>query len=98
YDNARPHISQITVQKLNYLKYETLLHPLYSPDLSPTDYHFCYHLDHFLGEKSFTNQANIESTFKEFTDTRTARFYENGIKKLVTRWQKYVDCNGSYFD
>ncbi|KOC62507.1 Histone-lysine N-methyltransferase SETMAR, partial [Habropoda laboriosa] len=64
----------------------------------PTDYHFFNHLDHFCSEKTFTNQANIENTIKEFIDTRTPTFYENGIKKLVTRLQKCVDCNGSYFD
>ena len=42
-DNARPHIAQQTLEKLNNLKFETLLHPPYSPDLSPTDYHFSKH-------------------------------------------------------
>uniref|UniRef100_A0A0K0FBF9 Histone-lysine N-methyltransferase SETMAR n=1 Tax=Strongyloides venezuelensis TaxID=75913 RepID=A0A0K0FBF9_STRVS len=40
HDNKRPHISRITLQKLNDLKYETLAHPPYSPDLAPTDFHF----------------------------------------------------------
>lgn len=48
YDNARPHVAQPTLQKLNELGYETLAHPPYSPNLSPTDYHFFKHLDHFL--------------------------------------------------
>ena len=43
HDNARPHVSRTTVQKLNELQYGTLPHPLYSPDLSPTDYHFFKH-------------------------------------------------------
>ena len=25
-------------------------------------------------------------------------FYATGINKLISRWQKSVDCNGSYFD
>ncbi|KOC67702.1 Histone-lysine N-methyltransferase SETMAR [Habropoda laboriosa] len=33
HDNAQPHVSQITAQTLNYMKYETLLHPSYSSDL-----------------------------------------------------------------
>ncbi|XP_065663078.1 histone-lysine N-methyltransferase SETMAR-like, partial [Hydra vulgaris] len=75
HDNARPHVAQPTLQKLNALGYETLPHPPYSPDLSPTDYHFFKHLDNFLHE-----------------------FYATGINKLVSRCQKCVDCNGSYFD
>ena len=33
HDNARPHVSQITVPKLNELSVEVLPHPPYSPDL-----------------------------------------------------------------
>ena len=37
HDNARPHVAQLTLQKLNELGYETLPYPPYSLDLSPTD-------------------------------------------------------------
>lgn len=47
HDNARPHVAQPTLQKLNELGYETLPHPPYSPDLSLTDYYFFKHLDNF---------------------------------------------------
>ncbi|KOC61430.1 E3 ubiquitin-protein ligase mib1 [Habropoda laboriosa] len=39
HDNARPRISQFTIRKIHELGYETLKHPPYSPDLSPTDCH-----------------------------------------------------------
>ena len=48
HENARPYIAKLTLQKLNELGYETLPHLPYSPDLSPTDYHFFKHLDNFL--------------------------------------------------
>lgn len=98
HDNARPHVSQITMQKLSALNYETLPHPPYSPDLSPTDYHFFKHLSHFLNEKTFRNQANVEDAVQEFINTRTPNFYQNGIKKLETCWKKCVESNGCYFD
>ncbi|KOC61913.1 Histone-lysine N-methyltransferase SETMAR [Habropoda laboriosa] len=93
HDNAQPHVSQITVQKLNELGYETLPHPPYSPDLSPTDYHLFNHLENFLREKH-----SAENAFEEFIDSRTPEFYNTGIKKLVLRWQKCIESNGSYFD
>ncbi len=98
HDNARPHVSQITLQKLNDLGYETLQHPPYSPDLSPTDYHFFKHLDSFLREKTFSNQTTVESAFKEFIESRSSEFYQTGINKLALRWQKCADSNGAYFD
>ncbi|KOC70265.1 Histone-lysine N-methyltransferase SETMAR, partial [Habropoda laboriosa] len=62
-----------------------------SPDLSSTDYHFSDRLNRFLSERTCTNQANIESTFKEFIDTKTSTFYGNEIKKFVTH------ANAPYF-
>lgn len=98
HDNARPHVAQLTLQKLNGLDYETLPHPPYSPDLSPTDYHFFKHLNYFLQEKCFKNQDDAKNAFANFIASRTPDFYTTGINKLVSRWQKCVDCNGFYFD
>lgn len=97
HDNARPHVSMMTRQKLHELKYEILDHPPYSPDLSPTDYHFFKHLDNFLRDKCFNNQKDAEAAFNDFIASRTPEFYEAGINKLVTRWEKCVESNGSYF-
>ncbi|GFT35253.1 histone-lysine N-methyltransferase SETMAR [Nephila pilipes] len=40
HDNARLHATRMTVSKLQELKLETLRHPPFSPDLTPTDYYF----------------------------------------------------------
>jgi [histone H3]-lysine36 N-dimethyltransferase SETMAR len=98
HDNARPHVAQQTLQKLYELGYETLPHPPYSPDLSPTDYHFFKHLDNFLQKKTFNNQDVVKTAFNNFVASRTPEFYSTGIYKLVSCWQKCVDCNGLYFD
>ncbi|CAD5208038.1 unnamed protein product [Bursaphelenchus xylophilus] len=88
HDNARPHVARPTLQKLNKLGYETLTHPPYSPDLSPTDYHFFQHLDNFLQEKCFKNQDDAKTAFADFIASRTRDFYATGINKLLSRWQK----------
>ncbi|KAF2350019.1 Transposase type 1 [Trinorchestia longiramus] len=56
HDNARPHVARMTVQKFRELEYETLPHPPYSPDLSPTDYHLFKHLSTFLDGKTFRSK------------------------------------------
>jgi len=56
HDNARPYVAQQTLEKMNNLKFETLLYPLYSSYLSPIDYHFFQSLDHFLYEKVLRNK------------------------------------------
>ena len=98
HDNARPHVAHLTIRKLNQLGYETLSHPPYSPDLSPTDYHFFKYLDHFVKDKHFHDQTSAENAFKDFIASRTLDFYSTGINKLVSRWQKCVEADGAYFD
>jgi len=98
HDNARPHISQKTVLKLHQLEYETLPHPAYSPDLSPTDYHFFKHLHHFLAEKTFRNETSVKNAFEEFIASRNSDFYKSGINALVSRWQKCIESVGAFFD
>ena len=98
HDNARPHVARSTLQKLNELGYETLPHPAYSPDLSPTDFHFFKHLEIFLQGKVFKDQTAAKNAFEEFIVSRSSEFYATGINKLVSHWQKCVDSDGSYFN
>ena len=70
----------------------------YSPDLLTTNYHVFKNLKNFLQEKHFHNQQNAENAFQEFIKLWSTHFYAAGINKLISHWQKCVDCNGSYFD
>ncbi|KAF6333365.1 hypothetical protein mRhiFer1_008133 [Rhinolophus ferrumequinum] len=92
HDNAQPQVTQPTLQKLNELGYEVLPHLPYSPDLSPTDYHFFKHLDNILQGKRFHNQQDTENAFQAFIESQSMDFYNTGINKLISRWQKCVDC------
>ena len=71
--NAQLHMAQPTL-KLNKLGYEVLPHLPYSPDLSPTDYHFFKHLNNFLQAKCFHNQQEAENAFQEFTESQGMYF------------------------
>ncbi|GFU63215.1 histone-lysine N-methyltransferase SETMAR [Trichonephila clavipes] len=51
-DNARPHTSLVTRQKLLQLEWDTMPHPPYSPDLAPSDYYLFRSLQNFLDVKS----------------------------------------------
>ena len=74
YCNARLHITQPRLQKLNKLGYKVLLHSPYSPDLLPTNYHFFKHLDNFLKGKRFHNQQDAENVFPKFCLIPKPRF------------------------
>ena len=98
HDNTLLHVAQAVLQKVNDLGYEVLPHLPYSPDLLPINYHFFKHLDNFLQGKHFHNQQEAENAFQEFTESQSTEFSATGISKLISHWQKCVDCNGSYFD
>ena len=98
HDNIRLHVSMINCQKLHMLNYEVLKNPPYSPDLLLTDFYFFKHFDTFLHEKCFRNPKDAETAFNEFVVSRTTTFYDTGIRKHVSRWQKCIEANGSYFN
>ena len=80
------HITQPTLQKLNKLSYEVLPHLPYSPDLSPTSFHFFKHLDNFLHAKWFHNQQEAENAFQEFVESWSTDFHATGINQLISCW------------
>ena len=61
------------------------------------NHHFFKHLDNILPRKFFHNQQNAENAFQEFVKSWNMDFYNIGINKFISYWQKCVDCNGSYF-
>ena len=38
------------------------------------------------------------NAFQEFTESWRTDFYITGTHKLISHWQKCIECNGSYFD
>jgi histone-lysine N-methyltransferase SETMAR len=59
HDNARPHIARSTVATIQDLS-EWLLHPPYSPDLAPSDFHVCGPLKEAMGGKSFRSDEEMQ--------------------------------------
>ena len=95
-DNARPHTSLVTCQKLRELGWEVLLHPPYSPDLAPSDYHLFLSMANELSSRKLATRESCENWLSEFFDNREASFYKRGIMKLASRWELVIEQNGAY--
>ncbi|GFV49897.1 histone-lysine N-methyltransferase SETMAR [Trichonephila clavipes] len=95
-DNARPHISLVTRQKLLQLEWDTMPHPPYSLDLAPSDYYLFRSLQNFLDGKTFTSNEEVKNHLDQFSASKDQKFYERGIMLLPERWQKVLDQNGQY--
>ena len=95
-DNARPHTSLVTRQKLLQLGWDILPHPPYSPDLAPSDYYLFRSLQNFLDGKTFISNEEVKNHLDQFFASKEQKFYERGIMLLPERWQKVLDQNGQY--
>ncbi|GFW37370.1 histone-lysine N-methyltransferase SETMAR [Trichonephila clavipes] len=58
-DNATLHTSVVTCQKLWELGWEVLMHPPYSSDLEPNDYHLFLALQNFLSDKKLGSREPL---------------------------------------
>jgi [histone H3]-lysine36 N-dimethyltransferase SETMAR len=95
-DNARPHTSLVTRQKLLQLGWNILSHPPYSPHLPPSDYYLFRALQIFLDVKTFTSNEEVKYHLDQFFASKVQKIYERGIMLLPERWQKVLDQNGNY--
>ncbi|GFX01645.1 mariner Mos1 transposase [Trichonephila clavipes] len=87
-DNAIPHISLVTRQKLLQLEWDTMPHPPYSPDLAPSDYYLFLSFQNFSDGKTFTSNEEVKNHLDQFFARKDQKFYERGIMLLPERWQR----------
>lgn len=96
HDNARPHTSLVTRQKLLELGWDLMDHPPYSPDLAPSDYHLFRSLQNSLNGKQFNSDNGVKQHLLQFFADKGQKFFERGIMMLPERWQKVIEKNGQY--
>ena len=60
HDEAWPHSAAQDL--IISFKWEQMYHPLYSPDLAPSDYHLFLHVKKFLGDKRFDDDDDLKET------------------------------------
>jgi [histone H3]-lysine36 N-dimethyltransferase SETMAR len=97
-DNAKPHRSRQTRQKIADLGWETLDHPPYSPDMAPSDFYLFRSLEHWLRGKKFRTIEEMRQSLTEFFDSKDREWYRHGIHRLEEQWQKVIENHGEYFD
>ena len=85
----------MTRQKLLQLGWEVLIHPPYSPDIAPSDFHLFRSLQNSLNGKNFSSLEDCKRHLERFFAQKN-KFWEDGIMKLPEKWQKVVEQKGEY--
>jgi histone-lysine N-methyltransferase SETMAR len=98
HDNARPHTARNTVAVLKELGWDLMLHPPYSPDLAPSDFHLFPRLKETLRGQRFGTFLELKSEVDRCTRAMSAGFFTRGFEKLLDRYHKCIDLNGDYVE
>jgi len=86
----------MTRQKLRELGWEVLMHPLYSSDIAPSDYHLFRSLQNSLNGVKLASKEACENYLKQFFDQKPQKFYRDRIMALPQKWQNIIENNGAY--
>ena len=73
------------------LGYETLSHPQYSRDISPTDSFFLSIWAFFFNEKKKKRKkkcfkGKVQTVFKDSWESKPLKFYYPGMNNFVNQW------------
>jgi histone-lysine N-methyltransferase SETMAR len=85
HDNARPPYSPSNSGESSRNPVGTFEHPLYSPNLAPSDFHLFGLLKNHLGGKCFANYKEAEMEVQKWPRQQSKDFYAAGFNTLVKR-------------
>ena len=98
HDNARAHTANVTSSTITKLGWEVLVHPPYSPDLAPSDYHLFGPLKDHLGGMKFDTNDDVKNAVQNWLHIMPETFFSAGIRALPTRWKKCIEVQGDYVE
>jgi len=75
HDKAWPHTARSTVAPIQDLSFECLPHPLYSPDLAPSDFHVFGQLKEAMGGKSFRSNKEVQQAVRVWLRSQPKDFF-----------------------
>jgi len=98
HNKARPHIARSVKDTLESYDREVMEHPLYSPNIVPSDYHLFCSIHNSLTDEHFETFEEVRKWVDDFIKSKDENFFYYGIHSLSEKWLKVIDNNGEYFD
>ncbi|GFT97815.1 uncharacterized protein TNCV_4587241 [Trichonephila clavipes] len=94
HDIARSHTCLTTRELIESFGWEVLGHALYSPNLSPSEFHLFLCLKHSLSGKCFSDNEEGKAAMNSWPPGPAADFFEEGFQNLVLSY--FFKTNGPY--
>lgn len=95
HDYVRSHVAREIQALITRYGYEVLQHPLYSPNLAPSDFHLFGLLKKALTGLWFSSNADVKLAVRRWLYRQPTEFYQQWVFNLVSCWDKCVIvCRG----
>ena len=98
HDNTCPHTAAAMQNLITTFGWEQFNHSPYSPDLAPSDFHLLLHLKSFLAGRRFHDDSEVKETVTMCFASQAASFYNEGVQKLVQRYDKCLNNSGNHVE
>jgi hypothetical protein len=95
-DNAKPHISKMSIQKIEELGFILVPQPLYSPDLAPCDFFLFGYLKQHLEGKHFTREGHVITAVREAFEKIPLQTFQNVMEDWQYRLRRCIQLGGEY--
>uniref|UniRef100_A0A8R1E8N1 Mos1 transposase HTH domain-containing protein n=1 Tax=Caenorhabditis japonica TaxID=281687 RepID=A0A8R1E8N1_CAEJA len=89
-----PEVHRRLMQVYNWT---VLVHPPYSPDLAPTDYHLFSEMQRSLEETDFKTISDVENWLVSYYASKKPEFWRTGTMSLQNRWKNVVNNETKYY-
>jgi histone-lysine N-methyltransferase SETMAR len=93
-DNARPHTAKLSAQYFNENRMKSGLHPPYSPDLAPSDFHLFGHVKRCLAGLSFKDPDQLLAAVEGVREGIGKMTLQTVFLEWMDRLRKYITTNG----
>ena len=97
-NQSQSYLNHLVRELLDHFGWEVFDHPPYSPDLVPSDYHLFPNMKTWFATQRFDDDAELQAGVNVRLKSQAAKFYDDGINKLVHRYDKCLNLNGDYVE
>jgi hypothetical protein len=96
FDNAKPHTSKMSIEKIEKLGFILVPQLPYFPDLAPCDFLLFGCLKQHLEEKHFTREDEMIATVREVFYKIPLQMFQNVMDDCQYRWRRCIQLGGEF--